>query len=428
VELLVEALSNRASEAMAITLLGSSVFSLSHSNTRAASRSWPRFRQPDHAYTRREEDEMKFDSILGLMKETTIVRIRPRGAARAGASLWAQLELQLPGAMKDRVGLQIIEDAERSGVLRPKDVIVESSSGSMAEALARVGAAKGYRVIIVSDPRLDEITKAKLLALGAELETVDTYDPGTGWQGARLRRVREIMAKHPRVFWACQYDSPSNPQAYESSGEALFSALGHNIAALVGTVGTGGFLCGNGRSLRKYIPDLRIVAVDAVGSVIFKQPNRKRLQSGHGNSMLPGNVDYKLIDEVHWVSDGEAFNGCHELARRTGIFAGGSSGAAYVVASWVAEQYGSDRDVVVILPDRGDRYCGTIYSSEYMREHNLTTEVAGAEPTPIRYGADVATRWSYAQMPSQGRVSAGAWATTTHAFAEELGLEGVHAS
>jgi cysteine synthase len=365
----------------------------------------------------------RFDSILDLMKETTVVRIRPRAISRAGAALWAQLELQLPGAMKDRVGLQIIEDAERSGALRPRDIIVESSSGSMAEALARVGAAKGYKVIIVTDPRLDDITKAKILALGAGLEIVDTYDQGTGWQGARLRRVREIMAKHPRAFWACQYDSPSNPAAYDEVGDALFEALGPRVAALVGTVGTGGSLCGTGRSLRKHIPDLKIVAVDAVGSVIFNQPNRKRFQSGHGNSMLPGNVDYQSINEVHWVSDGEAFNGCHELARRTGIFAGGSSGAAYVVASWVAEQYGNDRAVAVILPDRGDRYCTTIYSPEFMRDHNLASEVAGTEPAPIRYGLDVATRWSYSQIPSEDRSTAAAWATTTLAFAGELGLE-----
>jgi S-sulfo-L-cysteine synthase (3-phospho-L-serine-dependent) len=369
----------------------------------------------------------KFDSILELMKESSILRVQPRAISRRSAALWALLELQLPGAMKDRVGLQIIEDAERSGALRPKDIIVESSSGSMAEALARVGAAKGYRVIIVTDPRLDEISKAKLVALGAELEIVSAYDPSTGWQGARLRRVREIMAKHPRAFWACQYDSPSNPAAYEPVGDALFEALGPRISALVGTVGTGGSLCGTGRSLRKHIPDLKIVAVDAVGSVIFRQPNRKRLQSGHGNSMLPGNVQYSSINEVHWVSDGEAFNGCHELAQRTGIFAGGSSGASYVVASWVAEQFSAGRNVVMILPDRGDRYYGTIYSSEFMRENGLVGEVAAAQPIPIRYGTDVATRWSYSPIPKAAQESSSPGATTTVAFAGQIGLEGVYA-
>lgn len=368
----------------------------------------------------------KYDSVLDLMKESTIVRIPPRAVARRGASLWAQLELQLPGAMKDRVGLKLIEDAERSGILRPGDIIVESSSGSMAEALARVGAAKHYRVIIVTDPRLDEITKAKLLALGAELEIIDTYDTATGWQGARLRRVSQIIEKYPHAFWACQYDSPGNPAAYESVGQSLFQALGTEIAALVGTVGTGGSLCGTGRALRRYIPDLKIVAVDAVGSVIFNQPNRKRLQSGHGNSMLPGNVDYRAIDQVHWISDGEAFNGCHELARHAGIFAGGSSGAAYIAGSWVAEQFPGDQNVVVIFPDRGDRYYSTIYSPEFMRDHDLDTEIAGLDPIPIRYGQDVATRWSCAQMPREDDGVGHPWATTTLAFAGELGLEGAY--
>jgi cysteine synthase len=370
----------------------------------------------------------KYDSILDLIRSSTLLRVAPRAVSIARASLWAQLELQLPGGMKDRVGLQIIEDAERSGALRPGDVIVESSSGSMAEGLARVGSAKGHRVIIVTDPRMDEITRAKLVALGAELEVVDTYDPVTGWQGPRLQRLHEIMCKLPRTFWACQYDSPSNPAAYATVGDSLFEALGSNIAALVGTVGTGGSLCGIGAALRKHIPALKVVAVDATGSVIFNQPNRKRLQSGHGNSMLPGNVDYELLDEVHWVSDGEVFNGCTELVRRTGVFAGGSSGAAYVVASWVAENFDSDHHVVMILPDRGDRYYATIYSPDFMREHNLCDTVAAARPIPIRYGIDIAERWSCAQMPHDGRIAYVGQAKTTAAFAEELGLEAAYAA
>jgi S-sulfo-L-cysteine synthase (3-phospho-L-serine-dependent) len=368
----------------------------------------------------------KYDSILDLIRSSTLLRVPPREVSTVGANLWAQLELQLPGGMKDRVGLQAIEDAERSGALHPGDVIVESSSGSTAEGLARVGAVKGYRVIIVTDPRMDDITRAKLLALGAQLEVVDTCDPVTGWQGPRLTRLFEIMAQLPQAFWPCQYDTPSNPAAYDRVGSSLFGALGPNIAALVGTVGTGGSLCGIGASLRRHIPHLKVVAVDATGSVIFDQPNHKRLQSGHGNSMLPGNVDYRLISEVHWVSDGEAFNGCLELTRRAGVFAGGSSGAAYVVASWVAEQFGPDQQVVMILPDRGDRYYATIYSPDFMREHNLCDSMAAAAPIPIRYGIDIAERWSCAQIPHDGRASYVEHAKTTAAFAEELGMEAAH--
>jgi cysteine synthase A len=365
----------------------------------------------------------RFDSVLDLIRNSTLIKLRPRAVSSEGAEIWGQLELQLPGGMKDRIALQIIEDAEHAGELRPGSVIVESSSGSTAEGLARVGAAKGYKVIIVTDPRMDEITKAKLIALGAELEIVDQMDPVSGWQGMRLKRLREVMERHPRSFWACQYDTPSNPAAYERVGNAIYEGLGDKVAAVVGTVGTGGSLCGIGRSLRKYIPGLKIVAVDAVGSVLFNQPNGKRLQSGHGNSLLPGNVNYPFIDEVHWISDGEAFNGCLELVRRTGVFAGGSSGAAYVVASWVAEHYESDQKVVVILPDRGDRYYANIYSPDFMREKNLVDEIAGAYPNPIRYGVDVAKRWSYAPMPHDHPTDYTGGVSTTEEFARNLGLE-----
>jgi cysteine synthase A len=368
----------------------------------------------------------KFDSVLEMIRESTIVGIRPRQVSRPGAKVWAQFELGLPGGMKDRVGLRLIEDAEMSGALRPGDVIIESSSGSMAEALARVGSLKGYRVIIVTDPRLDDITKAKLAALGAELEIVQSYDPVGGWQTSRLQRLREVAEKVPQAFWARQYDSPSNPAAYASVGKALIEALGPKIAAVVGTVGTGGSLCGTARSLREHIPDLSVVAVDAVGSVLFHQPNGARLQSGHGNSLLPGNVDYRIIDEVHWLSDGEAFNGCRELARRAGVFAGGSSGAAYVVASWVAERFGDDQHVVVIFPDRGDRYHATIYCDEFMQQHGLANEIAANEPLPVRYGVDVVQRWSYARLPHDGRTSYRApQVQTTAQIAEALGLEPV---
>ena len=301
----------------------------------------------------------KCDSLLDLIRDSTIVRIAPRAISRPGAEIWAQLELALPGAMKDRVALQMIEDAEASGALRPGAVIVESSSGTMGEGLARVGVLRGYRVLIVSDPRLDDNAKAKLRSLGAELEIVQEYDPVGGWQSSRLRRLREVVARMPNAFWVRQYDSASNPRAYAGVARGLAEAL-PRLSALVATVGSGGSLNGISRALRAIAPAVAIVAVDAAGSVIFNQPDTRRLQSGHGNSLIPGNVAYEVVDEVHWVSDGEAFAGCRELARRNAIFAGGSSGAAYVVASWVAERFEPDRQVAVVLPDRGDRYVGTV--------------------------------------------------------------------
>jgi cysteine synthase len=371
---------------------------------------------------------MRLDSPLDLIRSSTVVRIPPRRPERPGAQLWAQLELALPGGMKDRVALRMVEDAEARGELRPGSVIVESSSGTMAEGLARVAAIKGYRLIIVSDPRLDEMTRAKLRAMGAELEIVETYDPVSGWQRPRLDRLREVLARVPGAFWTRQYDTPSNPDAYLDVGRALVDTLGTGIAALVGTVGSGGSLCGTARSLRRVLPEVRVVAVDAVGSVLFHQPNRGRLQSGHGNSIVPGNLDYRTIDQVHWVSDREAFHACRELARRAGIFAGGSSGAAYRVASWVAQQFEHDRHVVAIFPDRGDRYHGSIYSEEFLAAHGLLEAPPESDPQEIRYGVDIAERWSYADLPHDGHVSYhGPDARETADIAEQLGLHPVEA-
>jgi cysteine synthase len=349
----------------------------------------------------------KAASILDLMRDAPLLALRGRAASPPRARLWAKLEGWLPGAMKDRVALAIVERAEAAGTLRPGGLIVESSSGTMAEGLARVAALKGYRVIIVTDPRIDPLMRAKLAALGAEVQVVETYLPNGGWQVSRLQRLRQVIADNPGAFWTRQYDDPGNGAAYEVSLAAeLLADLGPTLTALVATVGSGGSLCGTARALRRELPALRIYAVDAIGSALFNQPDRKRLQSGHGNSIIPGNLDYSTIDEVQWVSDGEAFHACREMARREGVFAGGSSGAAYVVASWAAAQAGAGEDVVVLLPDRGDRYSGTIFDDAYLRAHGIDGpgEAAGAEPRSIRYGLDVAERWSRAELPHDGSV------------------------
>jgi cysteine synthase len=367
---------------------------------------------------------MRARSVLDLMRDSPLVALRGRPESKPRARLWSKLESALPGAMKDRVALSMIESAEAAGLLRPGNLIVESSSGTMGEGLARVGALKGYRVLIVTDPRIDGLMRARIEALGACLDVVETCHPQGGWQLARLQRLREVLAANPGAFWPRQYDTTANAGAYEESLAAeLLADLGAGLAALVATVGSGGSLCGTARALRRELPSLRVIAVDAVGSVLFNQPDARRLQSGHGNSIVPGNVDYRQVDEVHWLSDAEAFNGCRELARREGLFGGGSSGAAYVVASWVASQCPVDRDVVALLPDRGDRYFETVYSDPYFAAHDLAGRAAGAAPETIRYGIDVACRWSRAELPHAGPVPYHSPAVKRTAdLAGELGL------
>lgn len=367
---------------------------------------------------------MKFDTVLDLMKDSPLVALRGRVATPPRARLWGKLELSLPGSMKDRVAWNVIDRAEHEGRISPGAVIAESSSGSMAEGLARVGTLKGYRVIIVTDPRIDPLTERKLRALGATVDVVDYFHPKGGWQQTRLARLREVLEENPGAFWPSQYDNPDNPGAYERRmARELYDDLGDGLAAVVASVGSGGSLCGTSRALRETLPDLRVVAVDAVGSSLFHQPKRKRLQSGHGNDIIAGNIDYTVIDEVHWISDGEAYNGCRELAHREGIFGGGSAGACYVAACWVASRLPPERHVVTLLPDRGDRYHETIYNDDYMAQQGLSGEVAAAEPETLVYGEGVAERWSRAELVhGDGARYHAPHVQPTAALTDELGL------
>jgi cysteine synthase A len=362
-------------------------------------------------------------NVVELMRDTPLVALKGRAVNAPKAHLWAKLELAMPGQMKDRVARRVIRDAEEKGLLKPGGIIAESSSGTMAEGLARVGAVLGYRVIIVTDPRIDVSLENKLLAFGAELEVVERFAPEGGWQRSRLERLREILRANPTAFWPCQYDNAFFQTVYEEEiARELVDALGE-VAVFVATVGSGSSISGTARALRRLSPGVRIVAVDAAGSVQFHQPERPRKQSGHGNSIIAGNIDYRSIDEVHWINDGEAFDGCRELARREGIFAGGSSGAAYIAASWIAEQCDPAANVVALFPDRGDRYAGTIFNDAYLAENALTGITAGAAPQRIRYGLDEAMTWSWAPLPHDGSVPYYADGTVTSGrLAKDLGL------
>jgi S-sulfo-L-cysteine synthase (3-phospho-L-serine-dependent) len=363
-------------------------------------------------------------NVLELMRETPLVALKGREGNTPRARLWGKLELAMPGQMKDRVARRVIRDAEEKGLLQPGGIIAESSSGTMAEGLARVGAVLGYRVIIVTDPRIDASLRAKLSAFGAEVEVVESFSTEGGWQRSRLERLREILRANPAAFWPRQYDNTIFQNVYaEETAQELAASLG-KVAAFVATVGSGSSISGTARALRRMNPAVRIIAVDAAGSVQFHQPERPRKQSGHGNSIIAGNIDYSTIDEAHWINDGEAFNACRELARREGIFAGGSSGATYIVASWIAEQCGPTDDVVALFPDRGDRYAATIFNDAWLQEHGLADVVAAREPQRIRYGIDEATSWSWAPLPHDRSVPYYAAGTVTSGrLASELGLE-----
>lgn len=338
---------------------------------------------------------MLYQDLIDCIGNTPLVRLK-RDRCSPG-DVYAKMELLNPYAMKDRVAKRAILNAIEKGELKPGAPIIESSSGTLALGVALVGSYLGHEVHIVTDPRIDAITLSKLEAMGTRIHIVKKMSQH-GWQSARLEKLAELMDRYPDAYWLRQYENPENPNSYQLLAEELLQDL-QTVDILVGSVGSGGSLCGTARALKRMGMEPKVVAVDAVGSVLFQQPDKPtRLQGGLGNSLHPANVDYTTIDEVHWLNDNEAFAATLELARTEKIFAGNSSGSVYAVACWLSQQVEAGTSIVAIFPDRGDRYYQTIYNESYRLEKGV---VLSPLPTPeeVPYGTEV-QQWSYARLRS----------------------------
>ncbi|MDN4524095.1 cysteine synthase family protein [Fictibacillus fluitans] len=335
-----------------------------------------------------------YENMIEMIGNTPLVKLKLDEQSSAG--VFAKLEMQNPFGMKDRVAKKAIMKAKESGELREGQPIFESSSGTMACGIALVGTALGHPVHIVTDPRLDSITKAKLHSLGCEVHVVEKMGE-QGWQGGRLDLLRELLKSYPDGYWLRQYDNPANPEAYTELAHELIDELGQ-VDVLVAAVGSGGSISGTARELKRYNPACKVIAVDATGSVIFGQPDRPaRLQGGIGNSLVAGNVDFSLIDEVHWLNDHEAFAATINLAKNEKIFAGNSSGSVYAVARWISTQLSQDVKIAAIFPDRGDRYAETIYSTDYRHMNGMSSTEFLYRPVEVKKHT-VVENWSYAPL------------------------------
>ncbi|ADY24342.1 cysteine synthase family protein [Bacillus paranthracis] len=333
------------------------------------------------------------NTIIDLIGQTPLVKLRINDENRE-AAVYAKLEMQNPYGMKDRVAKQMILEAKRTGLLEEGAPIVESSSGTLAMGIAMVGTYLGHDVHIVTDPRIDDLTYKKLKSLGANIHVVNKMGDTGGWQRARLQYLKELLIKYPTAYWPKQYENIQNPLAYDQLAKDIVEQLG-KIDYLVGAVGSGGSLCGTANSLKFTNPNLKVLAVDAVGSSVFFQKDRPyRLQGGLGNSLKPKNVDYSVIDDVHWLNDEEAFNWTLELARHEKIIAGNSSGSVYAVARWLSTQVERDKVIACIFPDRGDRYVDTIYDESFYLTHKLNRGNLNMNPIKIANIQD-AEQWTY---------------------------------
>jgi S-sulfo-L-cysteine synthase (3-phospho-L-serine-dependent) len=288
----------------------------------------------------------------------------------------------------------ILDRARDEGLLGPGSVVIETSSGTFGLALAMLCNLRGYRLIIVSDPAIEPPLQRRMEDLGTRVEIVRDPSPVGGFQQARLERMAEMRAANPGSFCPSQYDNPHNPGAYAPLAELLAESLG-KVDCLVGTVGSGGSMCGTSNYLRLLFRELISVGIDTHGSVLFGQPDqKKRLLRGLGNSLMPQNLDHTVFDEVHWVMAAEAFAATRELHRRHALYLGPTSGAAYLVAQWWARQNPSET-VVCLFPDEGYRYQDTVYDDAWLRANNAWLPSLPDAPRQVARPQEICAEWSW---------------------------------
>ena len=274
----------------------------------------------------------------------------------SSAAVWAKLERSNPGgSVKDRIAVAMIEAAERSGQLRPGSVIVEPTSGNTGIGLAMVAAVKGYRLILIMPETMSVERRALLKAYGAELVLTPS---GEGMKGAIARA--EELARQQGYFMPQQFKNPANPEVHRQTTAVEVLSQLPDLDAFVAGVGTGGTITGVAEVIKAQRPACRFVAVEPAGSPVLSggQPGRHQI-AGIGAGFVPDVLNTGIIDEIIQVADQDAAETTRRLAREEGILAGISSGAATWAAIRVAQQLGEGKNVVVVLPDTGERYLST---------------------------------------------------------------------
>jgi cysteine synthase len=292
------------------------------------------------------------NDVRELIGRTPMLRLRNLGLPE-GVELLAKLELFNPGgSVKDRIGLSMIEAAERSGELAPGGAIVEATAGNTGIGIALAALNKGYRIIFAVPTKFSAEKVALMGALGAEIVRTPESE---GMDGARAK-AREIVAGLPNAVSLDQFENPANPRAhFESTGPEILEDVEGRLDYFVAGAGSGGTFSGVMRFLRGRLPAVRGALVDPVGSTMGGGECRGYAIEGIGNSFIPATMDMSLVDEVIKVDDREAFDGVKLLARKEGLVVGSSSGAAVAGALKLASRLSEGR-IVVVLPDRGDRY------------------------------------------------------------------------
>ena len=318
------------------------------------------------------------EDVLGLIGHTPLVKLNRLNKGLKPLIL-AKMENLNPGfSVKDRIGISMIEAAEREGILKRGGTIVEATSGNTGIGLAIAAAVKGYKCIFVMTDKASVEKSRYLKALGADVViTPVSAKPGT--PDHYVSTARRIAAETPNSFYPDQYSHPANPEAhYRTTGPELWEQTEGRITHFVSGIGTGGTISGTGRYLKEKNPRIKVIGADPVGSIYktYKETGKipettPYLVEGIGQEVLPANAHMQYVDEVMNINDGDSFETARQLGRVEGIFCGGSTGTNCAAALRVARDLDEDAIVVFIVCDTGEHYLSKFHSDEWMKEKRL---------------------------------------------------------
>ncbi|MBU2493591.1 MAG: pyridoxal-phosphate dependent enzyme [Bacteroidetes bacterium] len=324
------------------------------------------------------------NNILELIGNTPLVKLNKLNRGLK-PQIFAKLESANPGGSnKDRIGLNMILDAEKKGILKPGGTIVEATSGNTGIGLALTAAVKGYKAIMVLTDKASSEKVKYLKGLGAEVIVVSNaaeHDSPEFY----VTVAKRIAEETPNSVFIYQYGNPANAEAhYKTTGPEIWKQTDGNITHFIAGVGTGGTISGTGRFLKEMNPNIQVIGADPVGSIFktYKEENRlikgtPYLVEGIGQDCLPANVHFQYIDKFINVSDADSFSAARKLSTIEGIFAGGSTGTAVHVTLEVAKDLSENDIIVFVVCDTGERYLTKVFDIEWLKEHGMYAAGAG---------------------------------------------------